>query len=121
MAKKINKNMKKTIKILSLTAMLVATVFALSSFTKVTNMNSEKSCTVTIKYQNGDPAESITVTASYSSGGQHDFKTNSSGVVTLTWESSYIKALYIKGNKYEVDYSDGKSYTLTLKQNNKYD
>ena len=113
--------MKKTIKILSLTAMLVATVFALSSFTKVTNMNSEKSCTVIIKYQNGDPAESITVTASYSSGGQHDFKTNGSGVVTLTRDMHDIKALYIKGNKYEVSYRDGGSYTLTLKQKNKYD
>ena len=25
-----------------------------------------------------------------------------------------------KGDKYEVDYRDGKSYTLTLKKNNKY-
>ena len=115
--------MRKTIKTMSFMALLLTTVLALSSFTKVTNMNSEKSCTVAIKYQNGDPAESITVTASYSgiAGGQHDFKTNSSGVVTLTWDSNEIKALYIKGNKYEVSYSNGKSYTLTLKQKNKYD
>ena len=115
--------MKKTIKNMSLMTLLMTLVFTLGSFTKVTHMNSEKSCNVTIKYQNGDPAESITVTASYAgiTGGQHDFKTNSSGVVTLTWDMHEIKALYIKGNKYEVDYRDGKSYTLTLKQKNKYD
>ena len=58
--------MRKTIKTMSFIALLVTIVFALSSFTKVTNMNSEKSCIVAIKYQNGDPVESITVTASYS-------------------------------------------------------
>ena len=115
--------MKKIVKVSCLLALMMTVVLAFSSFTKVTNVTSEKSCTVTIKYQNGDPAESVTVTASYSgiAGGQHDFETNSSGVVTLTWDMHDIKALYIKGNKYEVSYSDGKSYTLTLKQKNKYD
>jgi len=115
--------MKKTIKFLGLLALLVTTVITLSSFASVTSTQSEKSCKVTVKYQNGDPAESVTVTANYAglTGGQHDFKTNSSGVVTLTWEGNEIKALYIKGNKYEVSYSDGKSYTLKLKQNNKYE
>ena len=126
--------MKKTIKSLSLMALLVTTVFALYSFVGVPNSGesipafhlstqSEKSCKVTIKYQDGDPAESVTVTASYAglTGGQHDFTTNSNGVVTLTWDGNEIKALYIKGNKYEVSYSNGKSYTLTLKQKNKYE
>lgn len=91
--------------------------------TTVCNTDAEKSCKVTVKYQNGEAAESVTVTASYAglSGGQHDFKTNSNGVVTLTWDGNEIKALYIKGNKYEVSYSDGKSYTLKLQQNNKYE
>ncbi len=101
--------------------LMMTVVFSMSSFTKVSTA-SEKSCTVTIKYGNGDLAESITVTASYSGiGGQHDFKTDSKGVVTLTWESSDIKCLYIKGDRYDVDYRDGKSYTLTLKKKNKYD
>ncbi len=113
--------MKQLMKESCLMAMVMTMVFTFCSFTKVTNVTSEKSCTVTIKYQNGDPAKSITVTASYSSGGQHDFKTNGSGVVTLTWDMHDIKALYIKGNKYEVSYRDGGSYTLTLKQKNKYD
>ena len=113
--------MKKMIKAMGLMALMMIVVFAFSSFTKVNETISEKSCTVTIKYSNGDPAESVTVTASYSIGGQHDFKTNDDGVVRLTWEYHDIKYLYIKGDKYEVDYRDGKSYTLTLKKKNKYD
>lgn len=113
----------KTIRNVSLLALLMTMVVALSAFTTVMNVTSQKSCKVTVKYQNDDPAESVTVTASYSgaTGGQHDFKTNDKGVVNLTWDGNDIKALYIKGNKYEVSYSDGKSYTLKLKQNNKYD
>ena len=86
-------------------------------------INSEKSCTVTVKYGNGDPADCVTVTASYAgiAGGQHDFKTDDNGVVVLTWDMHEIKALYIKGDKYEVDYSDGKRYTLTLNKKHKYD
>lgn len=104
-------------------ALMMTVMFALSSFVGVDETNSEKSCKVTIKYSNGDPAESVTVTASYGgiAGGQHDFRTNDDGVVVLTWEYNEIKYLYIKGNKYEVNYSDGRSYTLTLKQKNKYD
>lgn len=115
--------MKKMIKAMGLMALMMIVVFAFCSFTKVNETTSEKSCTVTIKYSNGDPAESVTVTASYSGigGGQHDFKTNDDGVVRLTWEYHDIKYLYIKGDKYEVDYRDGKSYTLTLKKKNKYD
>lgn len=106
---------------MGLMTLVMMAVFAFSSFTKSTgNVGSEKSCTVTIKYQNGDPADYVTVTAGYSSG-QHDFKTDSKGVVKLTWEIHSIKCLYIKGDKYEVDYSDGKSYSLTLKKKHKYD
>jgi hypothetical protein len=114
--------MKKALKITGLLALMVTMVLAMSSFAVVTNTTSEKSCKVTIKYSNGDPADYVTVTASYGGvGGQHDFKTNGDGVVTLTWEYNEIKHLYIKGDKYPVDYSDGKSYTLTLKKKNKYD
>ena len=111
--------MKKTIKIMGLLAVVIAMAFAFSSYTRTESPSREKSCTVTIKYGNGDPADYVTVTAGYSLG-QHDFKTNDKGVVTLTWEYERIKCLFIKGNKYEVNYEEGKSYTLTLKQNNKY-
>ena len=112
--------MKKVMKLMGLLTLMTMLVFAMSSFVKVNGTDSEKSCKVTIKYGNGDIADGVTVTASYYSSGQHDFKTNDDGVVTLTWEYSDIKCLYIKGDKYEVDYRDGKSYTLTLKKNNKY-
>ena len=112
--------MKNVLRITGLLALLMTMVFAMSSFAKVDETNSEKSCKVKVYYGNGDIADGVTVTASYGSGGQHDFKTNDDGVVTLTWEYSDIKYLYIKGDKYEVDYRDGKSYTLTLKKNNKY-
>ena len=113
--------MKKILKIAGLLSLMLTVVLAMGSFVKVDNTNSEKSCKVTIKYGNGDPADYVTVTASYHGiGGQHDFKTNGDGEVTLTWEYNDIKCLYIKGDKYEVDYSDGKSYTLILKKNNKY-
>ena len=111
--------MKKSISILGLLAVVIAMTFALSSYTRTESPAREKSCTLTVKYGNGDPADYVTVTTS-SSHGQHDFKTNDKGVVTLTWEYAEIKCLYIKGNKYEVNYEEGKSYTLTLKQNNKY-
>lgn len=79
-------------------------------------------CTVKVYFKNGDVASNIKVTADYAGfgGGMHDFKTNSNGVVTLGWESHSIKGLYIKKDYYEVDYSDGKSYSLTIKKN-KYD
>lgn len=114
--------MKKIFKAIGLMSLMMTVMLALSSFTANPDPSSEKSCKVTIRYSNGDPAEYVTVTASYGGvGGQHDFKTDGYGTVTLTWEYSDIRCLYIKGDKYEVDYSDGKSYTLTLKKKNKYD
>ncbi len=114
--------MKNVLKISGLLGLMMMVVFAMSSFSKVDNIEKEEySCKVTIKYGNGDPADRVTVTASYHGiGGQHDFKTDDNGVVILTWHVNDIKCLYIKGDKYEVDYRDGKSYTLTLKKNNKY-
>ena len=110
------------IKAMGLMALMMIAVFSFSSFTRVNETTSEKSCTVTIKYGNGDPADYVTVTASYGGvGGQHDFKTDGDGVVRLTWEYDDIKCLYIKGDKYDVDYRDGKSYSLTLKKKHKYD
>lgn len=96
---------------------------AVAAFSFSTVADNEKSCTLKVYYSNGDPADYVTVTAGYSGigGGMHDFKTDGSGVVTLKWWSHEISHLYIKGDKYEVDYSNGKSYTLTLKKKHKYD
>ena len=114
--------MRKLIKAMGLMALMMTVVFAMSSFT-MDSTGSEKSCTVTIKYGNGDPADRVTVTAFYGgiTGGHHDFKTDDKGVVKLTWDLHEIKCLYVKSDKYEVDYRDGKSYTLTLKKKDKYD
>ena len=83
--------------------LIITVVSALSSFSPGTSigMGGEKSCTVTIKYLNGNPADYVIVSAFYSDlgGGSHDFKTNDDGVVTLTWEYHEISYLYIKGNK----------------------
>ena len=108
---------------MGLLALMMTVVLAVSAFTtqKDVQSQSEKSCKVTVKYANGDLAESVTVTAYYKRGTYHDFKTDDNGVVRLTWDDSYITHLYVKGDKYEVDYSDGKSYTLTLKKKHKYD
>ena len=54
--------MKKALKITGLLALMVTMVLAMSSFAVVTNTTSEKSCKVTIKYSNGDPADYVTVT-----------------------------------------------------------
>ncbi|MBR4918168.1 MAG: hypothetical protein IKZ52_03005 [Bacteroidales bacterium] len=115
--------MKKILKYASLTALVMTMVFAFSAFTPVNDTLSEKSCKVTVKYSNGDLADNVTVSAYYKGfgGGYHDFKTNDNGVVTLTWDAHDIEYLLVKGDKYEVDYSDGKSYTLTLKKKHKYD
>lgn len=115
--------MKKVLKAMGLLALMMTVVLAVSAFTtqKDVQSQSEKSCKVTVKYANGDLAESVTVTAYYKRGTYHDFKTDDNGVVRLTWDDSYITHLYVKGDKYEVYYSDGKSYTLTLKKKHKYD
>ncbi|MCR5193418.1 MAG: hypothetical protein K6D59_08945 [Bacteroidales bacterium] len=113
--------MKKILKVMGLMALVTMVVLAVSAFTTQKEMQSEKSCKVTVKYANGDLADNVTVTAYYKRGTYHDFKTDDYGVVKLTWDDSYITYLYVKGDKYEVDYSDGKSYTLTLKKKHKYD
>ena len=112
--------MKKSLKFLGLATLLMVAFVSLSSL--CSDCTWKYNCTVKVYFKNGDAAANITVTADYAgfAGGMHDFKTNSDGVVKLGWEYSRIKNLYIKKDKYEVDYSNGKSYTLTLKKN-KYD
>ena len=112
--------MKKILKVTGLMVLLVTAAFGFSAFT-VNETQSEKSCKVTVKYANGDLADNVTVSVWMKNGTYHDYKTDDNGVVKITWEYSYITHLYVKGDKYEVDYSDGKSYTLILKKKHKYD
>lgn len=112
--------MKKTFKVTGLVALVMTMVFAFSAFTPVND--NDKTCTVTVKYSNGDLADDVEVTAFYKGiiSSYQDYKTNDKGVVILKWADE-IDYLYVKGDKYEVNYSEGKSYTLTLKKRNKYD
>ena len=114
--------MKKMFKIAGLIVLMAAIFMASSAFTKPNDNQSEKSCKVTVKYKNGDLAKSLQVTAWYSgfSGGYHDFKTDDNGNVRLTGDIHEIEYLYIKGDKYEVSYKDGKEYSLVLRKN-RYD
>ena len=115
--------MKKVLKLTGLLVLMMTVVLAVSAFTtqKDVRSQSEKSCKVTVKYANGDLADNVTVSVWLKNGTYHDYKTDDYGVVKITWEYSYITHLYVKDDKYEVDYSDGKSYTLTLKKKHKYD
>ena len=114
--------MKKTISVIGFMAFVVM-AFVVSSYTKTERLSSKKSCTVTVKYGCGDPADNVTVTPlmksdilGWRSADCPEFKTNSSGVVNITWEYTRIDGLYIKGNRYEMRLEDGKSYNVTLKQ-----
>lgn len=120
--------MRKSIKAMGIMALMVTMVFTMTSFVTTSNMKSDNSCTVTVKYSNGDPAKNVEVMPMNYSGvlgwmaaSCGKFKTNSSGVVKISWSSETIKALYIKGNRYEMTLEDGKSYTVNLKQKHEYD
>lgn len=120
--------MKKLLKIAGLLSLMLVMVLAMSSFARVTDVNSDNTCKVTVKYSNGDLAKNVEVMPmNYSNilgwmaAGCGKFRTNSSGVVEIKWYAETIKALYIKGNRYELTLEDGKSYTVTLKQKNEYD
>ena len=84
------------------------------------DMTGDNSCTLTVYYSDGSVASSVKVTTDVSGGiacmGGRDFYTNDKGVVTLYWsEGCYLKKVYVKGNGYDVDYKNGKRYSLTLK------
>lgn len=113
--------MKKTLRMIGLLTVMMVAYVSLTSL-RCADCSWKYNCTVKVYFKNGDAASNVTVTADYAgfAGGMHDFKTNGSGEVKLGWESHRIKGLYIKKDYYEVDYSDGKSYSLTIKKN-KYD
>ena len=112
-------------------ALVMTVVFALSSFSsgKSASSSSDESCTVYVKYGNGDPAANVGVLPQHYSGvlgwmaADSEKKTDSSGKVVFTWNSysTTIHALYIKGNRYEMRLEDGREYTVILKQKHEYD
>ena len=113
--------------ILGTLSLMFVLAITLSSFRSV-NIVNDSSCTVTVKYSNGDPAKNVEVMPmnyggimGWTAADCGKFYTNSSGVVKIKWYGETIKALYIKGNRYEMTLEDGKSYTVTLKQKHEYD
>lgn len=119
--------MKKALKISGLMALVLMVFVAVTAFKSVDRVNGS-SCTVTVKYSNGDPAKNVEVMPmnyggimGWTAADCGKFTTNSSGVVTIKWYGETIKGLYIKGNRYELTLEDGGSYTVTLKQKHEYD
>ena len=119
--------MKKFFIYFSFVALISIFYLTMSSFQNPEAVNGS-SCTVTVKYSNGDPAKNVEVMPMNYSGVMGwmaadcgKFRTNSSGVVKISWYGETIKALYIKGNRYELTLEDGRSYTVTLKQKHEYD
>ena len=102
--------------------MLIMALFCISTAHATATSDSDQSCKVTVYYKNGSLAKHVTVKTDVSGGiscvGGRDFDTDKEGVVTLKWvKGCYLKKVYVKGKGYDVDYKDGKSYTLTLEVN----
>jgi hypothetical protein len=78
------------------------------------------SCTLTVENSYGSPAKSVKVSTDVSGGmsciGGRSFYTDSSGEVTLEWSAGCkLLKVYVDGRGYDVDFKDGKRYTLTMK------
>ena len=118
--------------LIKLTVFLGILVFSLSSFIITSDENSEdytifsekiipgNSCTLFVKKSSGSPARSVKVTTDVSGGisciGGRSFYTDSDGEVTLQWVSGcYLKKIYIDGKTYEVNYENGRSYTINMR------
>ncbi|RRD59882.1 hypothetical protein [Tannerella forsythia] len=81
--------------------------------------NRDQRCSLTVKYKDGRAAGYVTVSTEVSGGisciGGRDFETNDQGVVTLQWaEGCKLSKVYVKGDGYKVNYTNGNSYILTL-------
>lgn len=103
---------------------LTATVlFSLSvAFTpaKTTIEMADNSCTVSVTTSYGSPARSVKVSTDVSGGiscvGGRSFYTDSDGEVTLKWVSGCkLRKIYVDGRGYEVDYTNGNSYSIKMK------
>lgn len=81
---------------------------------------SDNSCVLSVKKSYGSPATYVRVSTSVSGGisciGGREFKTDGEGLVTLKWVSGcYLRKIYVDGTAYEVDFTDGNRYELTMK------
>lgn len=83
--------------------------------------DNDNSCTLTVYDSNGSKAQYVKVSTEVSGGigciGGRDFTTDKNGEVTLKWSKGcYLKKVYVKGKGYDVDYQNGKTYSLTMKE-----
>lgn len=81
---------------------------------------SDNSCVVVVKDSGGDLVKYTKITTEVSGGlfctGGRDFETDSNGKATLLWvEGCKLKKVYVKGKAYDVEYQNGKTYTLIIK------
>ena len=82
--------------------------------------SNDLSCTVEVRNADGSAAKYAKVSTDVSGGvfcaGGRTFEANANGKVTLYWvDGCKLTAVFVKGDKYKVDYQDGGSYTLTLR------
>jgi hypothetical protein len=102
--------------------MVTAFAFTLLNFKPVDKplvTKGENSCTVTVKYSGGSPAEGIKVTSDVcggiSCGGGRDFYTDKEGKATVKWvEGCKLCYIYVKGTSHKGDYSNGGTYNFTI-------
>lgn len=80
----------------------------------------DNSCTLYVKKSTGSPARSVKVSTEVSGGiscvGGRSFYTDSDGEVTLKWVSGCkLRKIYVDGRGYDVDYTNGNSYSITMR------
>jgi len=102
-------------------ALLCSLILLTTAFVPSTEASSKDlSCTVEVRNADGSAAKYAKVSTDVSGGvfcaGGRTFEANANGKVTLYWgDGCKLTAVFVKGDKYKVDYQDGGSYTLTLK------
>lgn len=113
--------MKKQLRIFLFAAIALTTAFAASSFAPApVGADDDYTCSLTVYDAGGYAVAYATVRTDVSGGlacsGGRDFSTDKYGKVTLRWSKGcYLKRIYVKGSGYNVDYKNGGSYTLRLK------
>lgn len=80
----------------------------------------DNTCTLYVKNSYGSAAKSVKVSTEVSGGisciGGRSFYTDSDGEVTLKWVSGcQLRKIYIDGRGYDVDYSNGNRYSITMR------
>lgn len=113
--------MKKTMRLFLFAVAVLSIAIAACAFVSMpVNADDDQTCTLTVYDSGGYAVAYATVRTDVSGGlacsGGRDFSTDKNGKVTLRWSKGcYLKKIYVKGSGYSVDYKDGGSYTLRLK------